>query len=233
MDVLTVVLLSTFASVGPWAATIAPAPPSYRIAAATGVEFRLDSPIDTRTAAAGSAIDLVLIGSACRDGWRLRGGAAIPARIVHAQKAGAFGKPAELLLAAGPWTPPDGSAALGFRGLAPKTGTDRNAAVLGASLAISAFAGFIRGGHVVLPAGTPLRAETRGAVDVPAAAIEPCNGDPPTSDSETHPQGEHHVEPQPDPSRPDPGPGAQRDGHGPDLPVAGERADGRGGQRAG
>jgi hypothetical protein len=231
--VLTVVLLSTFASAMPSAAPLVAPPTAYRVAAATSVEFRLDSPIDTRTAASGSAIDMVLIGSVCRNGWRLRGGAAIPARVVHAQKAGAFGKPAELLLAAGPWTPLGGSAALSFRGLAPQTGTDRNAAVLGASLAISAFAGFIRGGNVVLPAGTPLRAETRTAVDVPVAAIESCSGDPPPSNPDTNPQGEQHVEPHHDPSRPDPGPGVQRDGVGADLPVAGERADGRPGERGG
>jgi hypothetical protein len=172
------------------------------IPAHTRVELRLDTPVDTRRTRTGDTLAFTLTGSDCTDGRRLVGGAGINGHVVHAQKSGMFGKAAELLISAGPWTPEGGKASVRFRNLHAQSGRSRDGTALGVSIVAGPFAAFVRGGHIVMPAGTPMAAETRNDHELPANAFEHCavtpspaEAKPSFTDPPVHtepPQGELH-----------------------------------------
>lgn len=188
------------------------------------VELRLDTDIDTRRIRSGDALAFSLVGSDCADGLRLRGGAEVAGRVVHAQKAGMFGKAAELLITAGPWTPDGAAASIRFRDLRALAGKSRDGAAMGVAVVAGPFAAFVRGGNVVVPAGTPMSAEIRETSFLPEGAFEPCAAAPTDAANtvnppvpEEPPQGDlheaHDVRPV-DPGRePDPRDGAGSASH--------------------
>jgi hypothetical protein len=171
---------SALAAVGTVASASSGAIPAH-----TRVELRLDTPVDTRRTRTGDALAFTLTGSDCIDGRRLVVGAVVAGRVVHAQKSGMFGKAAELLISAGPWAPEGGNAVVRFRNLHAQSGRSRDATALGVSIVAGPFAAFVRGGHIVMPAGTPMVAETRDIHELPAGAFESCAEIP--SSTETQP----------------------------------------------
>jgi hypothetical protein len=148
--------------------------PRATLPAGARVELRLETPIDTRRTRTGDALRFIVVGSDCTDRQRLRAGPEVVGRVVHAQKAGMFGKAAELLITTGPWTPDGATASVRFRNPEALAGKSRDGTTIGVAVVAGPFAAFVRGGNVVVPAGTPMSAEVREAIALPETAFMAC-----------------------------------------------------------
>lgn len=154
----------------PTALSIAVAPPapalpsgtSQVVPAGTVLELAIQAAVDTRTAQPKDTFPITVVRGLELDGYTV-----IPAgtpghgEVVHAQKGGSFGKPAELLLAVR-WIEVNGQR-IGMRHFLPHTGADRTDTAGNLSLVPVAglFSPFVHGGEIVLPEGTVAFAQVR------------------------------------------------------------------------
>jgi hypothetical protein len=141
-------------------AAVPPVDPAIAIPAGTRVVLELQTPVSTKTAKPGDAIAFVLrqpllVG----DRMLTPVGAQAGGQVVHSQKAGGFGKAGELLLSV-KFVESNG-VRVALKGLQPLKGADRSRGALAmASVPYAGlFAGFIRGGQIDVPAGTPFIAK--------------------------------------------------------------------------
>jgi hypothetical protein len=150
--------------------------PSAVVPKETEVHFALETPVSTATAKPGDVFRLRTTAPVVVDGVeRIPAGTPATGQVVHAQKAGAFGKAGELILAVrridlAPTSVP-------MHKLEPLVGRDRSAGAMAVAVAVGPFAAFVRGGQIVVPAGTEVIAFV--AADTPIA-----------QDSPSSPQGE-------------------------------------------
>jgi hypothetical protein len=108
--------------------------------------------------------------------------------IVHAQKSGMFGKPAELLLAVR-WIEVNGQR-IEMRHFRPHTGEDRTTAAGNLTFVPVAglFSPFVRGGEIVLPVGTTALAQVRVDTRIEgSAASTDVQSDLSRTDETVHP----------------------------------------------
>ena len=106
-------------------------------------------------------------------------------QIVHAQKAGFFGKAGELILTVRS-VEVDGHV-IRMHGMEPRTGKDRTETSEAVSTVLGPFAGFVRGGHIKLPPGTEITTYIVGdtgkkTVQLP---VQPSAGKPASPTSST------------------------------------------------
>ena len=167
MDNVRSRLVALAAGVGlAWAACAAEAPVVRKD---TEVRLALDTPVSTATAKPGDIFRLRTLAPIVVDGVeRVPAGAPATGTVVHAQKAGAFGKAGELILAVrridlAPTPIP-------MHKFEPLVGRDRTNGVAAASAAIGVFAAFIRGGQIVVPVGTEVVAYVAADTELPSSA---------------------------------------------------------------
>ncbi len=169
--------------------------PAYLLPAGATLGFTLDRALDTREAERGERFALVLDDAPCLDGRTLAPGPHGEARVVHVQKGGIFGKPAELTLATEPLVV--GDAVLALRAATPSTrGRSRERAGVATGVIVGPFGAFVRGGNIALPVGTPIDATLRTAAAIDPAHLVACaadaapDTDPPATGAGTPPPGD-------------------------------------------
>ena len=152
------------------------------------VPLRLDETIGSETHEPGATFTLTVTAPVVVDGMTIPAGARAEGQVVHLQKPSAFGKPAELTLASRAVYVGDTSIAL--RGLllaevAESRSKSANAATTtadvlsdltivrtaGSGIYGTAIAAFIRGEHIVVPAGTELVAHVPTDADAEHGTI--------------------------------------------------------------
>lgn len=140
----------------------------------TEVHLALETPVSTATAKPGDVFRLRTLAPIVVDGAELvPAGAFATGQVVHAQKAGAFGKAGELILAVRRIdTEPK---PIPMHKFEPRVGRDRTGGTAAATVAIGLFAAFIRGGQIVLPVDTEIVAYV--AADT-AIESTPTEGEP-------------------------------------------------------
>lgn len=164
------------------AAPALPSGVSQVVAAGSVLEIAIETEINTRTAQPKDSFPITVA-----RGFELGGYTVIPAgspghgEIVHSQKSGSFGKPAELLLAVR-WIEVNGQR-IEMRHFRPHTGADRTGTAGNLTFVPVAglFSPFIRGGEIVLPVGTVALAQVREDTRIDGFAA-PSEA-PPHSDS--------------------------------------------------
>jgi hypothetical protein len=190
---LSTFLLAAVAATAPVAAPPTPAPtadmaapvtvptappaadPAIAIPAGTRLVLELVAPVSSKTATPGEPIAFrlrqpLLLG----DRVLMPAGATAGGLVIHAQKAGAYGKAGELLLAVR-YVEANG-VRIALRALEPIRGTDRSRTVTAVSAGLSVvpyaglLVGFVHGGQINVPAGTPFVAKV--AKPVPFAGID-------------------------------------------------------------
>jgi len=187
---------------------IAPATPApvagalIQVPALTVMRLKLDDPLSSNVNKPGdrfriSVIEDVKVG----DVVVIPAGSVGEGEVVHAAKSGAGGKAGELLLTArflqvGEQTVRLRSLVIGG------AGKDRTDAVLATSFVAGPFALFIRGGVIIIPAGTEATAKTLETVQLPAmppdAAAPPAEAVPATDSPPTEPPAVTPESEQPD-----------------------------------
>lgn len=150
-----------------------PAQPRCEIPAGTLVELEIAQPLSSATARRGDKFALKLRAPfSCGDDVIIPADTPGVGEIVHAERSRSGGKPGELLLAAR-HLEHDG-VRWPLRGLKlGAVGVDRSKAALAASFGIGAFALFIRGKEIEIPAGTIVNAKL--AHDPVPAPLPPAN----------------------------------------------------------
>lgn len=141
------------------------------IAAGTPLVIEISEPLASSTHKRGDTFGITLAEPLQQAGIQLLA-AGIHGRgeIIHAAPARGGGAPGELLIAARTLETPQGQLLLrGFK--LGASGDDNSGAAIGASLGIGVFAMFIRGGEVVVPAGTRGIAKTKATPAVAANAL--------------------------------------------------------------
>jgi hypothetical protein len=168
------------ASVEPAPLSQVPTPPaapplpmgaSQLVPAGSVLEVAIQAEINTRVAKATDHFPITVA-----RGLELGGYTVIPAgapghgEIVHAQRSGSFGKPAELLLAVR-WIEVNGQR-IEMRHFRPHTGKDKTTTAGNLTMVPVAglFSPFIRGGEIVLPVGTVAIAQVRADTHVEGSA---------------------------------------------------------------
>lgn len=134
-------------------------PAAITIPLKTPVRFTLDTAISSKTALPGQQFQLKVA-----EDLRINGLVAIPAgtpatgEIIHAQKAGGFGKPGELLVAIR-HIDLHGQQ-IKMRSFQPLQGKSHSNAAMATSFVpvVGLFAGFIQGGQIVMPESTLVQA---------------------------------------------------------------------------
>lgn len=159
----------------PIAAAAAPSAP-YRLPAGATLGFTLERALDTREAERGERFALALAEAPCIDGLTLAPGPRGEARVVHVQRGGIFGKPAELTLATEPLAV--GDATLALRAATPSTrGRSRERAGVATGVIVGPFGAFVRGGNIALPVGTAIEATLRAEAAIDPAHLAACVAD--------------------------------------------------------
>lgn len=173
------------------AANAGEAPAPLSIAVDTEVHLVLDAPVSTRTARPGDTFPLHVAEAVSVDGQVLvPAGAPAMGQVIHAQKAGAFGKAGELIVTVR-YVEVDGRQ-IRLHKLVPRVGRDRTGAGTAVAAAAGPFGAFVRGGQIDLAVGSALTSFLAGSpgatmvellpVTVPAA--DPSAGsDAPASPS--------------------------------------------------
>lgn len=144
----------------------APMPaPGALLPANTVVELELSAAVNSRTSRPGDQVSL-RVASDVVLGGRVVIATGTPAygQVVHAQKAGAGGKPGELILAARYLDLPQGR--LKLRSNFGVAGARHSVASLVTAQFIGPFAMAVKGGEIDLPAGTRLATRTAEALDL-------------------------------------------------------------------
>lgn len=144
-------------------------PASFAVPVDTELHLVLDAPVTTRTAKPGDTFPLHVAEALAVDGQVLiPSGAPAVGQVIHAQKAGAFGKAGELIVTVR-YVELDGRR-IKLHKLQPRTGRDRTTAGTVVAAAVGPFGAFVRGGQIDLPTGSAmtsyLAAETPGAGSV-------------------------------------------------------------------
>ncbi|MGH8050338.1 MAG: hypothetical protein ACREPB_06755 [Arenimonas sp.] len=135
------------------------APPTVKIPFKTPVRFTLDTEISSKTAMPGNQFQLKVSEDLVINGIvAIPGGTPATGEIIHAQKAGGFGKPGELLLAIR-YIDLHGQQ-IKMRSFQPLQGKSNSNAVMATSFVpyVGLFAGFIQGGQIVMPENTLVQA---------------------------------------------------------------------------
>lgn len=156
------------------AAPALPVGASRVVPAGSVLEIAIQKEIDTRTAQPKEGFPITVA-----RGFELAGYTVVPAgatghgEIVHAQKSGSFGKPAELLLAVR-WIEVNGQR-IDMRHFRPHTGADRTTTAGNLTFVPVAglFSPFVRGGEIVLPVGTVALAQVREDTRIEGFAESP------------------------------------------------------------
>lgn len=168
------------------AAPALPAGATRTVLAGSVLEIALQKEINTRTSQPKDGFPLTVSRSLEVDGYTVvPAGAPGHGEVVHAQKGGMFGKPAELLLAVR-WIEVDGQK-IEMRHFSPHTGRDKTVAA--GNLAVVPVAGlfspFVRGGEIVLPVGTLALAQVREDTRIVGSATtaEPQPDLPPVTET--------------------------------------------------
>jgi hypothetical protein len=159
--------------------------PAYLLPAGATLGFTLERALDTREAERGERFALALADAPCIDGRTLAPGPRSEARVVHVQRGGIFGKPAELTLATEPLAV--GDAVLALRAATPSTrGRSRERAGITTAVFTGPFAAFVRGGNITLPVGTAIDATLRSATPIAPAHLVACSADAAPQADEVH-----------------------------------------------
>lgn len=156
------------------------------IAAKTSVLFTLDSSVGSKTSLPGDFFRLkVAEALKVNDQILIPAGTPATGEVIHAQKAGSFGKAGELIVTIR-YIELNGQK-IKMRSFKPLVGKDKTRAVFAATLAIGVFSGFIRGGEIEIPADTFVQALI-AADSIVAAPLAPAlhnNEQPITSEMPT------------------------------------------------
>ena len=161
---------------------------SLVLRAGTEVHLELIAPLSTRTVKPHDEFRLRTRAPIVVDGVELvPAGTPALGQVIHAQKAGAFGKAAELILVVrrielGDQTIP-------MHKFEPTAGRDRTGTAAGLGMApyVWVFAPFIRGGQIDLPAGTDVVSYVTRDTELAAPSVgdrEQAARDTPASDNE-------------------------------------------------
>jgi len=147
------------------------------LAARTLVPMELRDAISTKTARTGDYFDLRTTEPVLAQGRvAIPAGTRVVGQIIDAQKPGAFGSPAKLLLAI------RYAEAGGIRiplSLSRGTpGKDKSSQALALAVMVGVFSAFLRGDQIVLPAGTPLTAKVAKDTPFEFPPSEPPAADP-------------------------------------------------------
>ncbi len=162
-------------------------PSSVAVPVDTEVHLVLDAPVSTRTARPGDTFPLHVAEALSFEGRLLiPSGAHAVGQVIHAQKAGAFGKAGELIVTVR-YVELDGRR-IKLHKMQPRAGRDRSQAGIWVAAAAGPFAAFVRGGQIDLPAGSAmtsyLAAEAAGAHAVELVpTVEAPAESPPASQS--------------------------------------------------
>lgn len=159
------------------------------IPAGSVLEIAIQSEINTRVAQPRDHFPITVARSLELGGYTVvPAGAPGHGEIVHAQKSGMFGKPAELLLAVR-WIEVNGQR-IEMRHFRPHTGEDRTTAAGNLTFVPVAglFSPFVRGGEIVLPVGTTALAQVRVDTRIEgSAASTDVQSDLSRTDETVHP----------------------------------------------
>jgi hypothetical protein len=154
------------------------APPTVAVPVDSEVHLVLDVPVSTRTAKPGDTFSLHVAEALSADGRILiPAGAHAIGQVIHAQKAGAFGKAGELIVTVR-YVEIDGRQ-IKLHKLVPRVGRDRTAAGTAVAAAVGPFGAFVRGGQIDLPVGSAMTSFLAGGpgatrVDLVAVGVAPA-----------------------------------------------------------
>lgn len=139
----------------------------------TVVSIEITEPLASSTHKRGDTFSLALLDPILIDGVELvPAGTPGTGQIIHAAAARGGGAPGELLIAARSLETASGPLPLrGFK--LGATGDDNSGMALGVSLAAGAFAMFIRGREVVIPAGTHGSAKVKATPSSQQPSVQP------------------------------------------------------------
>jgi hypothetical protein len=161
----------------PLAAAIEPAPvapgTAVRVPALTPVFLQIDEELSSKTSKPGDHFrlsiseDVIIAGAVV-----IPAGSAGEGEVIHASRAGAGGKPGEILLAARYVTV--GGHEVRLRSfVVGANGKDHTDQALAVGTVVGVFAMFVHGGQIVLPRGTSAGAKTAAEIQLPALEAAP------------------------------------------------------------
>jgi hypothetical protein len=143
---------------------------AYMLAALTPVALVMDAEVSSATSRPGDRFPLHVTDDVKQDDIVLiPTGSVGEGEVIHAAKAKRGGKAGELILAARFVIA--GGTSVRLRSFTPGNGKDRSNAAYAVAVAVTPWAMFVRGGEIVIPAGTAVSAKTAMDTLLPAAAV--------------------------------------------------------------